>query len=116
MPPTFFFLNREDYPLDPLNSEAGQKFVDGTIAAIGGADLLILDNVQALLSGDMKEEEPWQQTLPWIRDLTRRGIGQIWAPDMTRAAVTVPRPASGNSIRWALWRPLSVRKPISPSA
>jgi hypothetical protein len=34
--------------------------------------------VQALLLGDMKDEEPWQQTLPWIRDLTRRAIGQLW--------------------------------------
>jgi hypothetical protein len=80
MPPTFFFLNREDYPdLDPLNTEAGRKFIDGIINAIGGADLVIFDNVQALLSGDMREEEPWQQTLPWIRNLTRRNIGQIWA-------------------------------------
>jgi hypothetical protein len=41
--------------------------------------LLILDNVQSLLSFDMKDEMPWQQTLPWVRDLTRRNIGQIWA-------------------------------------
>jgi hypothetical protein len=80
MPATFWFLNREDYPdLDPLNTETGQKFVDAIIDAIGGVDLLNLDNVQALLSGDMREEEPWQQILPWVRDLTRRGIGQIWA-------------------------------------
>jgi hypothetical protein len=26
----------------------------------------------------MKDEEPWQQTLPWIRSLTRRNIGQLW--------------------------------------
>ncbi len=80
MPPGFFFLNREDYPdLDPLNSEAGQKFVDVIIDGIGGVDLLIFDNVQALLIGDMREEEPWQQILPWVRDLTRRSIGQVWA-------------------------------------
>jgi hypothetical protein len=80
MPPTFFFLNREDFPdLDPVNTEAGQNFIDGIIDAIGGADLVIFDNVQALLSGDMREEEPWQQTLPWVRHLTRRNVGQIWA-------------------------------------
>src|SRR5206468_2050561 len=28
--------------------------------------------------GDMKEESPWQETLPWVRDLTRRSIGQCW--------------------------------------
>jgi hypothetical protein len=80
MPAAFFFLSREDFPnLDPLNDEKGQRFVEGIIAAIDGVDLAIFDNVQALLSGDMKEEEPWQQILPWVRDLTRRGIGQVWA-------------------------------------
>jgi hypothetical protein len=80
MPPTFWFLNREDYPdLDPLNTEAGQRFIDGIVEAIGGIDLIIFDNVQALLTGNMQEEEPWQQALSWIRDLTRRDIGQIWA-------------------------------------
>jgi hypothetical protein len=81
MPPTLFFLNREDFPdLKPLNTEAGQKFIDGVIIdAIGGADLVIFDNIQALLTGDMREEEPWQQTLPWVRHLTQRNIGQIWA-------------------------------------
>jgi hypothetical protein len=34
--------------------------------------------VQSLLSGDMKDEEPWRQTLPWVRELTRRNIGQVW--------------------------------------
>jgi hypothetical protein len=79
-PDGFFYLNREDCPdLPPLDTEAGQKFIDRIIDALGTVDLLILDNVQALLGGDMKDEEPWQQTLPWVRDLTRRNIGQIWA-------------------------------------
>jgi hypothetical protein len=26
----------------------------------------------------MKDEEPWQDTLPWIRSLTNRSIGQLW--------------------------------------
>ena len=33
--------------------------------------------VQALLAGDMKEEVPWRQTLPWVWDLTRREIAQV---------------------------------------
>ena len=78
-PATFHCLSREDFPeLAPLNTEAGQKFIDATIAALGGIDLLQVDNIQALLTGDMKDEEPWQQTLPWVRDLTRRNIGQLW--------------------------------------
>ena len=80
MPDGFFYLNREDFPdLGPLDTELGQKFIDRIIDALGTVDLLILDNVQALLGGDMRDEEPWQQTLPWVRNLTRRSIGQIWA-------------------------------------
>lgn len=80
MPATLYVLNRDDFPdLQPLNTEAGQKYINRVIEELGGVDLLVLDNVQALLSGDMKDEVPWQQTLPWVRDLTRRNIGQIWA-------------------------------------
>ena len=32
----------------------------------------------SLIAGDMKDEEPWQQTLPWVRWLTRQAVGQIW--------------------------------------
>ena len=79
-PADFFYFNREDFPdFEPLNTEKGQHFVDRIIEGCGGIDLIILDNVQALLIGDMKDEEPWQLTLPWVRDLTRRSIGQIWA-------------------------------------
>jgi AAA domain len=78
-PTTFYYLNREDFPdMASLNTEAGQHFINGIIEALGGIDLIILDNVQALLSGAMKDEEPWQQTLPWARELTSRNIGQIW--------------------------------------
>jgi hypothetical protein len=79
-PENLFILSREDFPdMPPLNTEAGQKFMDHVIDILGRVDLVIFDNIQALLSGDMKEEQPWQQILPWVRDLTRRQIGQIWA-------------------------------------
>ena len=79
MPGTLFYLNREDFPnLAPLNTEAGQKFIDQGIVTLGGIDCIILDNVQALLAGDMKEEVPWQDALSWVRSLTQRSIGQIW--------------------------------------
>lgn len=74
-----FILSREDFPDMPaLNTAAGQRFIDRIIEAIGGVDLVIFDNIQALLTGDMKDEEPWQHTLPWVRELTRRKIGQLW--------------------------------------
>jgi hypothetical protein len=82
VPDTFFILSREDFEengtFQPLNSEAGQKFINDTIEELGGVDLFWFDNIQALLSGNMTEEEPWQETLPWVRDLTRRHIGQAW--------------------------------------
>jgi hypothetical protein len=78
-PDTFYVLSREDFPqLEPVNSEAGQRFIDQVIDALGGLDLIVFDNVQSLTVGDLKEEETWQQTLNWARDLTRREIGQLW--------------------------------------
>jgi AAA domain len=79
MPEGFFAYCRADFPeMPPLNTEAGQRFIDALIKRIGGVDFVFFDNIQSLLLGDMKEEEPWQQTLPWIRELTNRRIGQIW--------------------------------------
>src|SRR4029079_14708716 len=78
-PESLFFLSRALTEFPPLNYPAGQRFIDNQIALIGGADLIIFDNIQCLLLGDMKEEQPWQQTLPWVRGLTNRRIGQIWA-------------------------------------
>ena len=51
---------------------------DSLIADYGPFDLIIFDNIQSLLVGDMKEEDQWAGVLPWVRDLTRRSIGQIW--------------------------------------
>jgi hypothetical protein len=64
--------------MPPLNTDEGQKFIDHFIAAIGGVDLVVFDNIQALCVGVMKEEESWQPVVPWIRSLTQRKIGQIW--------------------------------------
>jgi hypothetical protein len=64
--------------MPPLNTDAGQAYVNSLIEKFGGIDFVFFDNVQSLLEGDMKQEEPWKQTLPWMRDLTRRNIGQLW--------------------------------------
>ena len=72
-------LSTEDYPdMPPLNTPKGQKWFDAFIEKHGPFDLIIFDNVQALLAGNMKEEEQWASILPWVRSLTRRSIGQIW--------------------------------------
>jgi hypothetical protein len=79
IPERLFILSRADFPdMPPLNTVAGQQFIDRVIEIIGGVGFVVFDNIQSLLIGDMKDEEPWQQTLPWIRDLTRCKIGQIW--------------------------------------
>ena len=78
-PKTLFILSREDFPdIPPLNAEEGQGFIDQVIEIIGGVDLVIFDNIQALCGGVMKEEESWKPVLPWVRNLTKRKIGQLW--------------------------------------
>jgi hypothetical protein len=75
----FYTLSHEDIPhFQPLNSEAGRKFVLDFIKTKGGVDLAIFDNIMALTTGDMKDEESWQQTLPLVTQLTVQEVGQIW--------------------------------------
>ena len=72
-------MRQEDYAeMQPLNTQKGQSWFDAFIEMHGPFDLIIFDNVQALLAGNMKEEEQWAAILPWVRSLTRRSIGQIW--------------------------------------
>jgi AAA domain len=78
-PPTFFAFSREDFEdMPPLDTTVGQKYIDHVIEVIGGVDLIIFDNIQALTIGDLREPESWRKVIPWTRDLTRRCIGQIW--------------------------------------
>jgi RecA-family ATPase len=78
-PVNVYILSREDLDdLQPLNTPRGQMQIDQVIAHIGGVDLVILDNIMSLTSGEMKEELSWAQTIPWVRALTKRAIGQIW--------------------------------------
>jgi hypothetical protein len=79
IPSTLWIINREDFPnVPPLNLEDGQKFVEWMIDRIGGIDVIVFDNIQSLLVGSHKEDETWAPMLPWIRDLTRRKVGQLW--------------------------------------
>jgi hypothetical protein len=81
IPDCLFILSKEDYPdMPPLNAhyESGRKWLDDFIEKHGPFDLIIFDNLQSLLVGDMKDEEQWGEMLPWVRSLTKRSIGQIW--------------------------------------
>jgi hypothetical protein len=78
-PKGLHLLNRQDAPgMPPLNTEAGAAFIHEVIDRIGGIDFIDLDNVMSLTDGSMKDEEAWQQTLPFVDSLTRRCIGQLW--------------------------------------
>jgi len=75
----FDLLSREDAEdMPPLNREAGQRWLDAFIKHIGGVDLIIFDNVQCLLEGDPKEPEQWAKIKPYVLNLTKRRIAQIW--------------------------------------
>jgi hypothetical protein len=78
-PAAFFALSHEDVAgFKPLNTIEGQAWMNALIGKIGGADLVIVDNIMSLTVGDMKDPEPWQHTIPWAHSLTKRAIGQVW--------------------------------------
>jgi len=78
-PAGFHALSHEDLSdFRPLNTQAGQGQIESVIAKIGQLDFAIFDSVMCLTIGDMKEEAPWNQAMPWIRSLTQRNIGQLW--------------------------------------
>jgi hypothetical protein len=79
MPAGFFALSHDDIAgFHALNSPEGQRQIEHEIERLGGADLIIFDNVMSLISGDQKDEEGWRQVMPWIRKLTGKKIAQFW--------------------------------------
>jgi hypothetical protein len=64
--------------MPPLNTEQGMNWTLAFIAALGGVDVVIFDNVMSLIAGDQKDEVPWSDTLPLVQRLTAKRIGQIW--------------------------------------
>jgi hypothetical protein len=78
-PETLYFLSHEDVPnFAPLNTKAGQKWLDQFIERLGGVDLIIFDSIMCLTLGEQKDPDVWRAVIPWARDLTKRGIGQVW--------------------------------------
>ena len=63
-PEDLVILSKGDYEkMPPLNTPVGQKWLDAFLEAhVPGVDLVIFDNIQALLVGDMKDEERWSKT------------------------------------------------------
>jgi hypothetical protein len=78
-PDNLYVVSREDFEdMPPLNTVEGQVWLDKIITAYGPFQLIIFDNIQSLLTGDMKDEQLWAGVLPWVRSLTKRQIGQLW--------------------------------------
>lgn len=78
-PGGFAVLSRQDFEkMPPLNHPGGQAFVERVIKKLGGVDLVIFDNIQALLVGNMREPEQWSTVIPWMHKLTQMSIGQVW--------------------------------------
>jgi hypothetical protein len=95
-PEKLFMLCKEDAANMPtLDTEEGQRWLDSLIDHLGGIDFLILDNVMALTSGDLKDEECWRPVIPWMLSLTKRRIGVLWinhtGHDATRSYGTSTR-------------------------
>jgi AAA domain len=77
-PDTFFALSWEDIPdFQPLNTAEGQAAIEAIIRRVR-PDLISFDNIISLIAGSQKDEEGWSQTMPWIKSLTKRKIGQLW--------------------------------------
>ena len=75
----YMYLNTEDVEgMPPLNTPDGKQWLLDFIEEISGVDFIIFDNIMALLKGDMKDEESWKDTLPLVKHLTAKCIGQLW--------------------------------------
>jgi hypothetical protein len=61
----------------PLNTSEGQDYLLKLVELIQPA-VVFFDNVQSLIVGDMKDEVPWNDTMPLVLALTQRCIGQVW--------------------------------------
>jgi AAA domain len=78
------FFNKEDIEdFAPLNTSEGHtavwKLIEEVERRLGGPlDAVSFDNIVSLLIGDMKEEDAWRNTMPLVRALTKRRIGQLW--------------------------------------
>jgi RecA-family ATPase len=80
LPQTFHALSRVDAPdMPPLDTPAGQRFIDRLMEHLGGFDLVIFDNIKAVtVPEDDFGVASRRRALPWVQDLTRRAIGQVW--------------------------------------
>lgn len=97
----------------PLNTAHGQAFLLQLIDLLGGVDVVILDNRMSLLTGDMKEEQPWTDTMPLVKEFTRRRIAQIWFDHMGHNAERI---YGSSTTQWQLDVVATLKAVEDPSA
>src|SRR5205814_3399429 len=80
LPEDFHLYSLDELPTrpPPLNTPEGQEYFERAVIADHGYDFIWFDNVQALLTGNMAEPEPWAAIVSWTYSLTQRAIGQCW--------------------------------------
>ena len=64
--------------MPPLNTPDGKAFIEAVSEQLGGVDFIVFDNLQALVTGSLREDEAFAAVLTWAKTLTSRSIGQIW--------------------------------------
>jgi hypothetical protein len=101
IPAGFHALNHQDVEnFAPINTPEGQNTIEEVIKRIGGVEFIEFDNIMSLITGDMKDEESWRQTLPFQLSLTRRNIGQAWLHHRSQREAALwhldPRMAAGH--------------------
>jgi RecA-family ATPase len=74
-----YLLSHEDHlNMPPIDTPDGQKWLDEKIKTMGQLDFIVFDNLSALCSGNMKDEEGWRMLKGYARSLAKRRIGQLW--------------------------------------
>lgn len=74
-----FLLSREDVEdMPPLDTEDGARWLLGFMAGLGRIDHVTLDNIGALTSGCLKEEESDRVLKDLRREITKLNTGQLW--------------------------------------
>jgi AAA domain len=76
-PAGMFVLPKMLVEFPPLNTRAGQAYMDKLIAALE-PDFIVFDNIKYLLVGDISKPEAWADINAWVLGLTSRRIGQLW--------------------------------------
>lgn len=100
----FKLVNRGDHrEMPPLDTPEGEVWLKAQVDQFKAA-VVFIDNIQSLTTGDLKDAESWKRMLPWIYELSDRGICVIWIHHANAGLDAKGRPSSyGDKTRgWSL--------------